>query len=234
MFSHAPLDPGSCRSYSLPQPPAERYVAISYVGQSSKLLVFCLDSTPQLPGKSQVCYPTIVTWQQQCRPAHYRRGLCVLSFLSSSLALILLLLLLLPCSLPSLLPSLHVVITCPGFATLSLSLPFYNKCLKTMNCLFSLGPAVLEQWSRSSSKELLLISLRRPPCASRHGLHQPKPPARSSQRLSYPREPAQCSPPALFPRLELACGPTLCSQLFHGFQWRLQCPRVRTCCPWLT
>jgi hypothetical protein len=103
-----------------------------------------------------------------------------------------------------------------------------------MNCLFSLGPAVLEQWSRSSSKELLLISLRRPPCASRHGLHQPKPPARSSQRLSYPREPAQCSPPALFPRLELACGPTLCSQLFHGFQWRLQCPRVRTCCPWLT
>ena len=35
----------------------------------------------------------------------------------------------------------------------SLSLPFYNKVLKTMDCLFSLGYAMLEQWSKSPSKE---------------------------------------------------------------------------------
>jgi hypothetical protein len=40
------------------------------------------------------------------------------------------------------------------FSDLSLSLPFYNKGLKTMNCLFSSGSAMLVQWSRSSSKEL--------------------------------------------------------------------------------
>jgi hypothetical protein len=39
------------------------------------------------------------------------------------------------------------------FSTLSLSLLFYNKCLKAMNCLFLSGSAMLEQWSRSSSKE---------------------------------------------------------------------------------
>jgi hypothetical protein len=39
------------------------------------------------------------------------------------------------------------------FPTLCLSLPFYNKHLKTMNCLFSFGLAVLEQWSRSSFYE---------------------------------------------------------------------------------
>ena len=40
------------------------------------------------------------------------------------------------------------------FSTLSAFLClYYNKCLKTMDCLFSLGSAVLEQWSRSSSKE---------------------------------------------------------------------------------
>ena len=38
------------------------------------------------------------------------------------------------------------------FSTLSLSLPFYNKLLKTMDCLFS--STMLEQWNRSSSREL--------------------------------------------------------------------------------
>ena len=42
------------------------------------------------------------------------------------------------------------------FSTLSLSLSFYNKHLNTMVCLFSLGSSVLEQWSRSPSKELLI------------------------------------------------------------------------------
>jgi hypothetical protein len=32
------------------------------------------------------------------------------------------------------------------FPNLSLSLPFYNKHLKTMDCLFSLGSTMLEQW----------------------------------------------------------------------------------------
>ena len=40
------------------------------------------------------------------------------------------------------------------FSILSLDLPFYNKCLKTVDCLFSSVPAaVLEQWSKFPSKE---------------------------------------------------------------------------------
>jgi hypothetical protein len=39
---------------------------------------------------------------------------------------------------------------------LSLSLPFYKIILKTMDCLFSSGPAVLEQWSRSSPNKQLV------------------------------------------------------------------------------
>ena len=42
-----------------------------------------------------------------------------------------------------------------------------NKCFKTMDCLFSSGPALLKQWSRSSFKELRLVSCKRPPCACR-------------------------------------------------------------------
>jgi hypothetical protein len=44
-----------------------------------------------------------------------------------------------------------MAMTDPYFSTLSLSLPFYNKGLKAMDFLFSPKPAVLEQWSRSSS-----------------------------------------------------------------------------------
>jgi hypothetical protein len=114
-----------------------------------------------------------------------------------------LLLLLLPCSLPSLLPSLHVVITCPGFATLSLSLPFYNKCLKTMNCFFSLGSSVLEQRSRSSSSVLQRETSAFPDMVSAKPSNpQTKPhPAHRTQ--------PELSPPALFPlgpQLEPATG----------------------------
>jgi hypothetical protein len=40
------------------------------------------------------------------------------------------------------------------FPTLSISLAFFNKYLKTIDCLFLLGSTMLEQWNRSSSKEL--------------------------------------------------------------------------------
>jgi hypothetical protein len=55
-----------------------------------------------------------------------------------------------------------------------------------------------EQWSRSSSKELHLISLRRPPCTPSHVLHQAK-----------------------LPGPDPVCRPPLCSQVFHGIQWCL-------------
>jgi hypothetical protein len=37
------------------------------------------------------------------------------------------------------------------FSTLSLSLPFYNKHLKTMDCLFLSVSPLLEHWKKSSS-----------------------------------------------------------------------------------
>ena len=97
---------------------------------------------PQLPGNSQVA------------PAHYKR-----SFLPppSALALSLILLLLLsysplsPSCSTSLHSSLHMTMVSLDFSTLSLSLPFYNKYLKTMGCHLSLVSAVLEQWSRFPS-----------------------------------------------------------------------------------
>ena len=62
----------------------------------------------------------------------------------------------------SLPPSLHVAMANFYFSDLARSLPFYNQGLKTRNCLFSSGSAMLVQWSRSSSKEPHLISHRRP------------------------------------------------------------------------
>ena len=46
---------------------------------------------------------------------------------------------------PSFLLSLHVAMTSLCFSTLSLSLPFYNEHLKTMDLLFSSGSAELER-----------------------------------------------------------------------------------------
>jgi hypothetical protein len=49
-----------------------------------------------------------------------------------------------------------------------------------------MGTCCGEQWSRSSSKEPLLISCMRPHSASRQGFHQAKPPTQESQRHSPP------------------------------------------------
>ena len=58
---------------------------------------------------------------------------------------------LLPFSVPSLPPtSLHMAMASLYFPTLFLSLSFYNEHLKNMDSLFSLGFALVEQWSRSS------------------------------------------------------------------------------------
>jgi hypothetical protein len=58
------------------------------------------------------------------------------------------------------------------FSIFSLSLPFHNKCLKTMDYPFSLEHTVLEKWNRSSPKEPSVASL-----PSSHCFHQPKPSA---------------------------------------------------------
>jgi hypothetical protein len=59
----------------------------------------------------------------------------------------------------------------------SLSLPFYNKHLKTMCFLFSSGSAMLEQWSRSPSKESCLTSCCEASLNSSQDHHQLKPPS---------------------------------------------------------
>jgi hypothetical protein len=59
-----------------------------------------------------------------------------------------------PLALSSLLPlSPHMAMT-SLFSTLSLSLLFYNKCLKTTDCLISSGPTVLERWSNGAGLSL--------------------------------------------------------------------------------
>jgi hypothetical protein len=79
-------------------------------------------------------------------------------------------------------PSLHVAIAALYFSTRLLSLPFYNKCLKTMDCLFSSGPPC---WSNGAGLPLMS-------CASNllpGGLPvlQPQPPAKP---CNPPAEPA--------------------------------------------
>lgn len=88
-------------------------VAISHIGHLHKPLVFCLDSTTTVRGKSQVGL------------ARYKRG-CLPSAPSLSLTLLLLplsLALLLPLSPHSLPPTLRVAIAGLYFSTLSLCLP---------------------------------------------------------------------------------------------------------------
>jgi hypothetical protein len=139
VFGHASWAPGSCHSYSLPQLPCrERCVAISHSRQCPKLLAFCLDSTPTVTWQQPGMLLPTVTWQRPGWPSPLLKELLAPSLLSCiSYPLILLLLLLLPRS-PSLLPSLQMAMASLSFPTLSLSLTFYNKRLKTTDCLFSL------------------------------------------------------------------------------------------------
>jgi hypothetical protein len=191
-------------------------VAISHIEQCPKLLVFCLD------------YPT-VTWQQPGRLAHYKGGCLPLLPLSLTPASYLLLSCPLSPSLsifPS--PYFHMAMASLYFPILSLSLPFYNKCLKTIECLFSTGSYVLEQWSRS-----LLISGRRSPSASSH----PKPSSQPSSKpeiLSSPRATARALSSSLFPQTP---GQSLPPQSLHSILSSSPVvsavpKRERTCCPW--
>ena len=108
----------------------------------------------QLPGNSQVC-----SSQHLPGNSHYKRG-CLSPPPSLTLFL------LLCCFCLSFLPSCSSYLCLP-FPPLSmwpwpastsllfsLFLPFCSKCLKTMDCLFSLGTAMLEQWSKSSPNKL--------------------------------------------------------------------------------
>ena len=79
-----------------------------------------------------------------------------------------------------------------------------DKCLKIMDCLF-IGICHGEQWSRSLSKELCLISCRRPLSTPSQGLHQVMPrmlahPCGTQLKLSPP-------PLSLCPRARFREGP---------------------------
>lgn len=116
-----------------PTAPCREVCAHQSSRQCLKLLVWT--PPPQLPGTSTVAHPT------------KKGAACVLLALLLSY-----LLLLLPC--PFLPPFLS---TWPWLASASLLSPslclFYNKHLKTMDCLFSSGSVVLEQWSRVPSNK---------------------------------------------------------------------------------
>jgi hypothetical protein len=80
-----------------------------------------------------------------------------------------------------------------------------------MDCLFSSGSTMLEQWNKPSSKESHLISHRRPLFILSHGHHKPKPPTKQAKD-SPPLE-NQLEGRVLFgPRLEPALGLTSHSQ----------------------
>jgi hypothetical protein len=166
-------------------PQLHNSAAISHVGY--------LDSTPHrlLPGTNQV------------GSAYSKRG-CLAPPLSLTL-LPLPLALLLPLFPPFLTPSFHMAMAGLYFLTLSLSLPFYNKCLKIMDCLFSSGSAV-----RSSEASLPLMS-----CSS--NLQSQSPPNQCFLSLSKTLVPVghnwstlllPFSPP---PATRAAWGLTICS-----------------------
>jgi hypothetical protein len=141
VFGHPSWAPGSCLSYSLPQSPAERWVAISHIGNAPSSWYSVWTPPPKLPGNSQIS------------PVHYKRS--CLPPPCSLASLTLLLSCSYSCSLAPLpFPLLYMWPWLASPSPHSLSLTLYNKRLKTMDCLFSSGPAVLEQWSRSSPNEL--------------------------------------------------------------------------------
>ena len=68
-----------------------------------------------------------------------------------------------------------------------------------MDCLFSLGSAMLEQWSRSSSKEPCPVSHRRPPCVLSHSFHQAKQPTEQAKDCPLHGNQLEGSPPGFLP-----------------------------------
>jgi hypothetical protein len=127
-------------------------VAISHLGNAPSSWYSIWTPPPQLLGKSQVCCssPQLPS-NSQNGTAHYKRS-CLsppssLALLLSCSLFYLLALTLAPLPLSPTpftpLPPMAMATLC--FSTLSLCLLFYNKRLRTMDCLYSLGPAVLEQ-----------------------------------------------------------------------------------------
>jgi hypothetical protein len=85
MFVHAFW--ASCPSYSLlpphppttppqptPHPPVREVCCSQSHRQCSKLLVFCLDSTPTVTWQEPVCFSPQLSGNNQVDPAHYKRG----------------------------------------------------------------------------------------------------------------------------------------------------------------
>jgi hypothetical protein len=134
-------------------------------------------------------FPTF-TSQQQGSPANNKRD-CLAPLLSLKL---LLTSLFLSSHLPSPLPSLPLS-RWPLLAStsifLSLSLPFYNNSLETMDNFCSLRPSVLEQWNRPFPKKPCLISCCK---ASQHF----QPPEQTKDSHPCGKHPASLSPAPFF------------------------------------
>ena len=134
------LAPGSYCSYSpAPLLHTERCVVISHIGNAPSSWYSLWTPPPQLPDKVRYASPhSYLATAREAQPPIKEADCPPLSLL----LLILLLLLLFLCSPPLPIPfSLLSTWPWPASTALlfSLSLPFYNKHLKTMDCLFSSG-----------------------------------------------------------------------------------------------
>ena len=98
---------------------------------------------------------------------------------------------------------------------------YHNNCLKTMDCLFSLGSAMGSHGEGLHLQSHSLISHRRPLCALSHGCHQAQAQACHHQAKDSPQGTSCIHPFFPDPRLVIVCGPPLHSQLFQGSQWSL-------------
>ena len=119
----------------------ERCVTISHIGNTPSSWYSVWIPSPQLPGKIQIYSSPKLPNNSQVGPAHYKIG-CLPPLLSYSRFL------LEPC-LHSLPPSMWPW-PASTFLLVSFSLPFYNKCLKTMECLISSDHQDLTCWSNGA------------------------------------------------------------------------------------
>lgn len=112
-----------------------------------------------------------------------------------------------------------------GLVLLIITLHHDNKCLKTMDCLFSLGSTMgaMEQ-AGLHRKSQPLISHKKPLIIPRYGLHQAKT-ASKEAKDAHPKGTILKSLPALthchIPRSNLKFP-----ILFSASWWNLGCPRV--------
>ena len=169
-------------------------------------------STPQFPG---CCSSPQLPGNRQVGPVYYKRG-CLPSSPSLTLTHAFPITPLLPSCSPSLCsPPPHVAMACLYFLTLSLSLTFYNKHLKTRNHLSTNQSPLFF----NDGIGLTLKSHMSPPAAKPLSIssHQIRPKTLTSWEPQSALSPCSILPSALG-LTELPPEPSLCSQLFHNIQ----------------